>query len=206
MAFIRTVPEEEASTPTAELYEEDRKSWGYVPNFTRTFALRPEVYRAWQQLGATIKSSMDLRRYELATVAAAAALRSSYCTLAHGRILAEEFMPPADVIQLLMDRGSAPLDDVERGVVALAEKVALGADEVSQADIDALRAGGLADEEIFDVILAAAARCFFSKALDATGTPPDAAFQAMEPSGLRDALTVGRPIETRIETRIEPEE
>jgi len=45
------------------------------------------------------------------------------------------------------------------------------------------------------VIVAAAARCFFSKTLDATGTPPDAAFEQLSPI-LREALTVGRPIDT----------
>jgi hypothetical protein len=34
---------------------------------------------------------MDLRRYELATVAAAKRLRSSYYALAHGSVLAEQF-------------------------------------------------------------------------------------------------------------------
>jgi hypothetical protein len=41
---------------------------------------------------------------------------------------------------------------------------------------------------------AAAARCFFSTCLDATGTRADSAF-AMLPPALRDALTVGRPID-----------
>jgi uncharacterized peroxidase-related enzyme len=196
MAFIRTVPAEAADGAVAELYDGDRKSWGYVPNFTKTFAHRPDVYRAWQQLNATIKSSMDLRRYELATVAAAGALRSSYCTLAHGRVLAEQVMGSESVIRFLTDRESAPLDAAERAVVAFAEKVALRADQVTQADVDELRAQGLSDEEIFDVALAAGARCFFSKVLDATGTEPDAAFQDLEP-GLREALTVGRAIEAR---------
>jgi hypothetical protein len=44
------------------------------------------------------------------------------------------------------------------------------------------------------VILAAASRCFFSKTLDATGTAPDAEFEQLSPP-LRDALTVGRPID-----------
>jgi len=52
---------------------------------------------------------------------------------------------------------------------------------------------GLTDEEIFDVVLAAAARCFFSKDLDATGTAPDAACRQLEPD-LVEVLTVGRPI------------
>lgn len=40
-------------------------------NYERAFAARPEVYAAWQQLNGAIKAGMDLRRYELATFAAA---------------------------------------------------------------------------------------------------------------------------------------
>jgi uncharacterized peroxidase-related enzyme len=193
MAFVGPAPDQEASERVTEMFDQDRATWGFVPNFTRTFALRPDVYRAWQHLNGAIKSSMDRRRYELATVAAAAALRSSYCTLAHGRVLAEQFLAAEGVIQLLADRAAAPLDATERAVVAFAEKVALHADQMSQDDIDELRALGLTDEEVFDVILAAAARCFFAKALDATGTAPDAAFRQLEPD-LVESLTVGRPI------------
>jgi hypothetical protein len=50
------------------------------------------------------------------------------------------------------------------------------------------------DEAIFDIVLAAAARCFFSKVLDAVCARPDAAYRDLEPE-LREALTVGRPID-----------
>jgi len=40
-----------------------------------------EDIRAWHQLNGAIKESMDLRCYELATLAAARRLRSSYCML-----------------------------------------------------------------------------------------------------------------------------
>ena len=53
-------------------------------NFERAFAERPEIYAAWVQLNGAVKAGMDLRRYELATLAAAQRLRSSYCCLAHG--------------------------------------------------------------------------------------------------------------------------
>ena len=52
-------------------------------NYERAFAERPEVYAAWQQLNAAIKANMDLRRYELATLAAAAAA-VHVLRLAHG--------------------------------------------------------------------------------------------------------------------------
>jgi hypothetical protein len=64
---------------------------------------------------------------------------------------------------------------------------------VTQVDVDRLRAHGLADEEIVSVALAAAARCFFSKTLDALGIEPDASYASLDPA-LRDALVVGRPI------------
>ena len=44
-----------------------------------------------------------------------------------------------------------------------------------------------------DVVLAAAARCFFSKTLDALGVRPDASYRELDPE-LREALVVGRPI------------
>ena len=56
-----------------------------TPNHELAFAERLEVYDAWVQLNGAIKAGMDLRRYELATLAAARRLRSSYCCLAHGR-------------------------------------------------------------------------------------------------------------------------
>ena len=78
----------------------------------------------------------------------------------------------------------------------LADKVAGDATAVTQADIDRLRDLGLSDVEIFDVVATAAVRCFWSTALDALGVLPDASFAELEP-GLRDALTVGRPISGR---------
>ena len=61
--------------------------------------------------------------------------------------------------------------------------------------MDELRALGLSDAEILDVVLAATIRCFFSKTLDALGVQPDASFAELDPA-FREALTVGRPIET----------
>jgi hypothetical protein len=52
----------------------------------------------------------------------------------------------------------------------------------------------LSNRDILDVILAAAARCFFAKVTDAAGVLPDAAFHGLDPE-LRQTLTVGRPIE-----------
>jgi alkylhydroperoxidase family enzyme len=160
-------------------------------NYERAFEERPEVYAAWQQLNGAIKAGMDLRRYELATLAAAQRLRSSYCSLAHGGVLAERFGEP--VLDIVLDRRAAGLAAVDVAVMDLAEKVVDDATSIGDDDLRPLRDLGLSEDEIMDVVLAAAARCFFSKTLDGLGVRPDASYREVERE-LREALVVGRPI------------
>lgn len=163
-------------------------------NYEKLFALRPGVYDAWVALNTAVKSGMDLRRYELATLAAAKQLRSSYCSLAHGTVLRDRFYEADAVRRIAEDHHDAGLDAADVAIMDYAGKVARDAASITAEDIGELRAHGLDDEEIFQVALAAAVRCFFSKVLDATGTQPDEKYRASLEPGLRDALTVGRPI------------
>jgi hypothetical protein len=64
---------------------------------------------------------------------------------------------------------------------------------VTEGDVAQLRDLGYSDEEIFDIAATAAARCFFSKLLDALGVQADSSFNTLDPA-LREALTVGRPV------------
>jgi uncharacterized peroxidase-related enzyme len=196
VTFIETVPEEQATGAVATMYETDREVFGDLPNFTKGFSLRPDVYAAWRQLNGAIKANMDLRRYELATVASARRLRSSYCTLAHGSILVDQFLSREGVQALIDGHDTGELDAVDAAVVDLADKVVLDATSVTEADADRLRSHGLTDSEILDVVLAAAARCFFSKVLDGLGIAPDAKYAELDPE-LRNVLTVGRAIAER---------
>jgi len=78
MAFIRTIPPEEAEGKLKEIYDGDLKTLGYVASGTMTLSLRPEVYAAWENLLKTIRSKMRLRRYELVTLVTAGALHCTY--------------------------------------------------------------------------------------------------------------------------------
>src|ERR1041384_4789486 len=71
MAYIDTVSEDEATGDTALLYEQERERVGFVPNLARVFGSRPDAYRGFRALNATIQGSMDLRPFEPATLAAA---------------------------------------------------------------------------------------------------------------------------------------
>jgi alkylhydroperoxidase family enzyme len=101
--------------------------------------------------------------------------------LTHGASLRKLKMPVEQVVAVITDYRNAGLPPQEVAVMALAEKVARNAHEVTQADVDAVRAQGLSDEEVFDVILAAAARSFFTKVYDGSGTEVDPRPRAEEP-------------------------
>ena len=198
MTFIRTIAPSDAHGAVSEMYQQAQQQFGYVPNWAQAFSLRPGVRHAWGALLESIKSNLPVRTYELATLAAARALRSSYCSLAHGKVLADQVFDAATVTAIMEDGEETPLVPRERAMMAFVEKLVLESDRVTSADIDALRSHGYQDEVIFDVVATAAARCFFSKLLDALGVRADALFNSLDPS-LRAALTVGRPIADPVE-------
>ena len=193
MPYLQTVPTKAAAGEVKAMYDKDLAAQGYVANYTRAFSLRPEVMQGWLALKDAIASGMDPRLYELVTVAVATAIRSSYCSLVHGRILAASYYPPGAVASIAADDTGDALDPADAAVVRFARKVAEEADKITQEDIGELRGLGFSDADVFNVILAAAARCFFSKVLDATGTLPDSALHEI-PDQLRAVLTVGRDI------------
>ncbi len=196
MAFIRTIPPADAEGPVREMYERTQARYGSLPNWAQVFSLRPGVLEGWITLLNSIRSNLSVRAYELSTLAAARAVRSTYCSLAHGSVLATKVFDPAAVTAIAKGAPEAPLEPRERAMMQFAEKVALNADQISSTDIDGLRAHGYRDEEIFDIAASAAARCFFSKLVDAMGVQADASFNDIDPA-MRTALTVGRPVATR---------
>jgi uncharacterized peroxidase-related enzyme len=192
--FIRPLADEQVTGAVAEAYESDLADEGYVSNVSRTFSHRPEVLAAWIGLKDAVTSTMDRRRYELVTIAAARRVRSSYCMLAHGIVLANAFYDSEQVRDIALDHHAAGLEEVDVAIMDLADKVAADASSVTQADVDRVRKLGLSDAEIFDVVAAAAMRCFFTKIVDGLGFQADSAYAGLD-DGFRDALVVGRPIE-----------
>ena len=193
MPYIQTVDPAEATGDVQRMYEKDRRQKGYVPNYALVFSLRPDVMDAWGNLIGAISGHMDRRRYELVTIAAAKALTSSYCMLAHGKVLHDNFYSADQLEAIAADYHTADLTPAEVAMMAFAEQIVRDATAITQADVDGLRAHGFSDADIFDIVTTATARCFFSKTLDALGVSADSLFQALEPE-LRESLTVGRPI------------
>ena len=193
MAFIDTVPIDQATGDVRAMYERTQGAFGYVPNWAKIFSHRPDVLAGWASMLASIRGHLDARRYELVTLAAARAMRNSYCMLAHGSVLLGKFYTADQLTAIVGDPAATELAPADVAMMAFAEKVARDASAVTEADVRALREHGLTDAEVFDVAATAAARCFFSKLVEALGGEPDAAFDKLD-DALKRHLTPGRPI------------
>jgi len=193
MAYIHTIPEDEAIGKTKEIYESAKTPSGNIPNYVRLFSHRPEVYLEWENLLGSIRKHMRLRRYELVTLAAARKLECTYCMVAHGEILLNNSDVDEEQLAIIArDYHDANLTEEEIAIMEFSEKVIDLASSVTQADVDHLKTFGLSDEEILDITLAASARSFFSKTLDALNAIPDDKYKSLG-AELVNALSVGRP-------------
>jgi uncharacterized peroxidase-related enzyme len=192
--FITPVPESESTDDLAEYYRKQRSAWGFLPNYAGAFSTRPDVAQAWNLLNSTIRDGMDRRRFELATIAAARALRSTYCTAAHSKFLRDVCGDEESLKAIAADPSGASLAAQDRAVYELATKVATDAASIVLADIDRLREVGLSDADIADVVYAASARSFFTRVLDGLGVQLDQQTAEALPADLLDSMIVGRPV------------
>ncbi|GAA0394749.1 hypothetical protein Acor_64360 [Acrocarpospora corrugata] len=168
------------------LYAADAAICGFVPNYTRVFALRPEVYQGWLQLGGAVRNGMDLRRYELVTVATARVIGSKYCGLAHAQKL-QEFYDDEALSAILRDHHDAELAPVDVAIMDFASKVATDPTTITEADAETLRRFGLSDGDVFQIVLAVSLRRFFSGVLSAVGAVADQEYEKLAPE-IRSAV------------------
>lgn len=193
MSFLKTIPLNQATDQTLELYQRQQGPYGYVPNYAKVWCYRPELMQAWANLQRTIKKQADYKLYELATFAAARAMGNSGCALAHAKVLLETDYSTDDIIDIVETGGKNCLSIKEQAVVKFAALVVGNASMISEQDVEQLRSAGCREAEIFDVVVTASARCFFAKIHDALGVEVDSTAAAMDQS-LLDLLVVGRPI------------
>jgi uncharacterized peroxidase-related enzyme len=192
MAFIDIIPAPHIDDDVREMYQRQSAHYGYVPNYAKVFCYRPEIMRLWAQLQSGIKRHMSKRRFELVTFAAAQALRSTLCSLAHGKALTD-FFAVDDVLTIAQGGVPKSLSAADAAMMEFSRKVARDASAITIGDVGFLKEHGFADAEIFDIAATAAARAFFTKLVDSLGVEVDAPFRAMKRE-LRQSLTAGRPI------------
>lgn len=172
--IITTPAPESADGHVAAMYAGDLETDGFVYRHTRAMAVNPEAHAAFEDLVHAITPSIGPRIYELVTLAAAGAIGSAHCLLAHGRkALRSGVVDEEELVRLARDPEDAGLDPAEVAAMRYAVKVSTAAGEMTDADSQELRDAGFTDRQIVDITLAAAARNYFSRALLALSVEVD---------------------------------
>jgi uncharacterized peroxidase-related enzyme len=172
MSIIAVTPEAEAADAVSEFYEGDIREQGYVASHTKAMSVNPEALAAWKDLMRALVGPMGKRRFELVTLAASLGVNSQHCRLAHGRKSLPLF-GEAELIRIARDYHEAGLSEAEVAMMEFAEKVSRASDTMTDADSLRLRNLGFSDREIVDIALTAAARNYYSRAIQALAVDVD---------------------------------
>jgi uncharacterized peroxidase-related enzyme len=193
--FLETIAEEYATGQVAEIYERQRAQLGFVMEATKCFTARPDLLPIYTDFSDRIRAgfSLGLREWRLITLIAAKHIPSTYCTHVYSRQLIADLGSKDAVLAVQSDFRTAGLSAKDVEMLSYAEKVAVDASRISESDIDRLRSAGFSDQQICDIALCAAFRCFVSRFFDAVGAGTEAAFIDSDEE-FRSKMTVGRAL------------
>jgi uncharacterized peroxidase-related enzyme len=191
--YLQTIKEEDATGRVAEIYAAQKSQLGFVMAATQCFTARPDLLPIYTEFSDKIRASfsLGLRAWRLITLVAAKHVPSTYCSHVYGKQLIADLGSKDVVLAVQRDFRTAGLSERDVEMLAYAEKIARDASQISQGDIDRLRAVGFSDREICDIALCASFRCFVSRFFDAVGAGAEAAFIDSDDE-FRAAMTVGK--------------
>lgn len=128
---------------------------GFIPNVFLGFAHRPDEARAFFAYhdALLLKEGGNLTKgeREMIIVATSGANRCFYCVVAHGAILRIYEKKPQIADQVAVNHRKADITERQKAMLDFAMKVCKAADEIGEADFEALRAHGFDDEDIWDI-------------------------------------------------------
>ncbi|MCW5644886.1 MAG: peroxidase-related enzyme [Rhodoferax sp.] len=128
---------------------------GFIPNVFLGLARRPAEWRAFfayhDALMLREDSNLTKGEREMIVMATTSANNCLYCVVAHGAILRIYEKKPLVADQVAVNYRKADISARQRAILDFAMKVCQHADELEDADFEALHAHGLNDEDIWDI-------------------------------------------------------
>lgn len=155
---------------------------GFIPNVFMLLARRPAEFRAFMAYhDALMESEGGLSRAEreMIVVATSATNDCLYCVVAHGAILRVRSGNPRLADQIATAFRKAEITDRQRAMLAFAVKVARASQDIDDADLDALRAAGFTDDDIWDIASIAALFACSNRLANVADLRPNPEFYAL---------------------------
>ncbi|HEU4644801.1 MAG TPA: peroxidase-related enzyme [Burkholderiales bacterium] len=155
---------------------------GFVPNVFLVLAHRPEEFRAFFAYHDALMDKaggLTKAEREMIVVATSGANQCQYCVVAHGAILRIRAKNPLVADQVAINYRKADITPRQRAMLDFAMKVALESHAVEDADLEALRKAGFADQEIWDIAAISAFFALSNRMANVTSMRPNDEFYLM---------------------------
>jgi uncharacterized peroxidase-related enzyme len=162
----------------ARILEVQEKS-GFVPNVFLALAHRPAEFRAFFAYHDAVMEKdggLSKAEREMIVVATSGANDCQYCVVAHGAILRVRAKNPLIADQVAVNYRKADITPRQRAMLDFAFKVSLAAQEIGDADFEALRAHGFSDEDAWDIGAIAAFFALSNRMANLTNMRPNDEF------------------------------
>jgi uncharacterized peroxidase-related enzyme len=144
-----------------------------LPGISAGFTFRPETAKPMRELAHVLlhdANSLTPGERELIATYVSSRNECHFCQSSHAAAAAAHLGDASLVEQVKTDFLSAPVSPKLKALLAIAGKVQQDGKLVTAADVEAARAQGVADLEIHDTVLIAAAFCMFNRYVDGLGT------------------------------------
>ncbi len=155
---------------------------GFVPNTFLAMARRPDEFRAFFAHHDALmekESGLSKAEREMIVVATSGANQCLYCVVAHGAILRIRARNPLLADQVSTNYRKADITPRQMAMLDFAIKVSQRSNEIVDADLEALRAHGFSDEDIWDIGAISAFFAMSNRMANMTSMRPNDEFYLM---------------------------
>ncbi|GAB3343832.1 peroxidase-related enzyme [Modestobacter lapidis] len=177
------VPAEDLPPDLRDRFAEVAGASGFLPHVFAALAWRPAEARAFFALHDALmdKDTPGLSQAdrEVVVVATSAANDCLYCVVAHGALVRIRARDRYLADQVAVDWRKAPLPARLHAVVEVAVRLAVAPVTVVPADLDALRAHGLTEDDVWDVGAIVSLFALSNRLMHWAAVPPNEEFHLM---------------------------
>lgn len=155
ISYLPIPTEETAHEGVEKLWAKAEANMGFVPNVFRAQALNGEQFLAWWNyfnLLVNKEGHLTNAEREMLAVVVSGLNRCVYCAVSHGAALRHYLEDAQKADQIGVNWRHADLTEREVALCAYAEKLTLRPAEMTAEDLTPLRAVGLNDQQILEVV------------------------------------------------------
>ncbi len=157
MQRIQPVQVTEAPAKSRQLLEGVQRKMGMVPNFMKTLAQSPAALTGYLNLNQALDGALTRPLREQIALAVAGVNGCNYCASAHSAIGAGVGIGPDELAANLHGESQ---DGPTRAALQFARAIVEKRGQVSDEDIDEVRAAGYADPQIAEIVAVVALNVF----------------------------------------------